>query len=538
MAPSRFRALLVAAALAICCGGVALATGVLDGIEDHSVDARFAVRGDSRPSDVAVVAIDDVTFSDLRLRWPFPRSLYARAIRRLRAAGAREVVIDIQLTEPTEPAQDLALFDELGRGPGAVLATSETDGRGNTNVLGGDDNLAQVDSRAAAANFPDEERGVIRRFKHSVGGLETIAVAVAERLGSPVSPGDFETEGAWIDYRGGPGAIETVSFSDLLQGKADPDALRDRIVVVGVSAPTVQDVHPTSTSGDELMSGPEIQANTIWTVLHDFPLRSAPVWLDVFAILLMSLLPPLLAGRSRVLFAALAALPLAFGLAAAAQGAFELGVVLTVLPALVSLAVATVGAIVASHLAESRERRRVALANEVLEERVRERTQEVLEREFEVIYRLGQAVESRDEETGGHIERMSQLCGRLALAAGMDAEEADMVRRASAVHDVGKIGVPDSILRRAGALDEDEWEIMKAHTTMGAAMLSGSRSALIRLAETIALTHHERWDGSGYPAGLAGEEIPLVGRICAICDTFDALVSERPYKPAWPLAMA
>ncbi|HEX2232345.1 MAG TPA: HD domain-containing phosphohydrolase, partial [Thermoleophilaceae bacterium] len=192
----------------------------------------------------------------------------------------------------------------------------------------------------------------------------------------------------------------------------------------------------------------------------------------------------------------------------------------------------------ASHLAESRERRRVALANEVLEERVRERTQEVLEREFEVIYRLGQAVESRDEETGGHIERMSQLCGRLALAAGMDAEEADMVRRASAVHDVGKIGVPDSILRRAGALDEGEWEIMKAHTTMGAAMLSGSRSALIRLAETIALTHHERWDGSGYPAGLAGEEIPLVGRICAICDTFDALVSERPYKPAWPLAMA
>jgi putative two-component system response regulator len=176
--------------------------------------------------------------------------------------------------------------------------------------------------------------------------------------------------------------------------------------------------------------------------------------------------------------------------------------------------------------------------NEVLEERVRERTQEVLEREFEVIYRLGHAVESRDGETGEHIERMSALCGRLALAAGMSNEEAEAIRRASAVHDVGKIGVPDSILRKPGALDDDEWEVMKAHTTVGAAMLAGSRSPLVRLAETIALTHHERWDGSGYPAGLAGEEIPLVGRICAVCDAFDALVSERPYKPAWPAAMA
>jgi HD-GYP domain-containing protein (c-di-GMP phosphodiesterase class II) len=497
------------------------------------------LRGDSRPSDVAVVGIDDVTFSDLKRQWPFPRSLYARAIRRLRAAGAREVVIDIQFTEPTKPAEDLALFDELGRGGGAVLATSETDGRGGTNVLGGDENLAQVDSRAAAANFPDEERGVIRRFKYSVGGLETIAVAVAERLGRPVSPADFESEGNWIDYRGAPGAVDTVSFSDLLAGRVKPNTFRDRVVVIGASAPTVQDVHPTSTSGDELMSGPEIQANAIWTALHRFPLRSAPGWLDVLALLLMSVLPSLLAARMRVLFAALAAPVLALGLAAAAQAAFaQGGLVLTVMPAFLSLGVATIAAIVASHLAESRERRRVALANEVLEERVRERTQEVLDREFEVIYRLGQAVESRDEETGGHIERMSELCGRLALAAGMDAEEADMVRRASAVHDVGKIGVPDSILRKPGALDDAEWEVMKAHTTMGAAMLSGSRSALIRLAETIALTHHERWDGSGYPAGLAGEEIPLVGRICAICDTFDALVSERPYKPAWPLVMA
>jgi CHASE2 domain-containing sensor protein len=534
----RIRALVVVVALAACTGGAVYATGVLDSVEDHTVEARFGLRGESRPSELVVVAVDDVTFSELGLQWPFPRSLYGRAVRRLHAAGAREIVIDIQFTEPTKPAQDLALFNAIGRAGGAVLATSESDARGRTNVLGGDENLALVHAKAAAANFPDERRGVIRRFTHSVGRLETIAVAVNRRLGHPVRPTAFEPGGAWIDFRGPPGTVKTVSFSALLEGRADPGVFRDRIVVLGASAPTLHDVHPTSTTGGRLMSGPEIQANAIWTALHDFPLRSAPAWLDILGFLLLSLLPPLLAARFRVLVAALAAPAIALGFAAAAQGAFATGLVLAMTPALAALTVATTGAVVASHLVESRERRRIAGLNEVLEERVRERTQEVLETEFEVIYRLCQAVESRDEETGEHIERMSSLCRRLALEAGFDAEQADMLKRASAVHDVGKIGVPDSILRKPAALDEAEWEVMKAHTTMGAAMLAGSRSRLVRLAETIALTHHERWDGTGYPAALAGEEIPLVGRICAICDTFDALVSERPYKPAWPVAMA
>ena len=113
-----------------------------------------------------------------------------------------------------------------------------------------------------------------------------------------------------------------------------------------------------------------------------------------------------------------------------------------------------------------------------------------------------------------------------------------MLRWSAAVHDVGKIGVPDAILRKPGPLDPAEREIMKTHTTIGASILAGSRSPLVKLAETVALTHHERWDGGGYPAGLAGEAIPLVGRICAICDSFDALTSERPYKSAWPVEEA
>jgi putative two-component system response regulator len=102
------------------------------------------------------------------------------------------------------------------------------------------------------------------------------------------------------------------------------------------------------------------------------------------------------------------------------------------------------------------------------------------------------------------------------------------------MHDIGKIGIPDRILQKPGRLDPDEWERMKTHTTIGAHILAASRAPLVQMAETIALTHHERWDGSGYPNGLAGEEIPLAGRIAAVCDVYDALISERPYKRAWP----
>jgi putative two-component system response regulator len=120
----------------------------------------------------------------------------------------------------------------------------------------------------------------------------------------------------------------------------------------------------------------------------------------------------------------------------------------------------------------------------------------------------------------------------------MDAERAEMLHQASALHDIGKIGIPDRVLLKPARLDADEWAVMQTHTTIGSQLLAGSRSDLVRMAERIALTHHERWDGSGYPNGLSGDGIPLESRICTICDVFDALVSERPYKAAWPVADA
>ena len=198
-----------------------------------------------------------------------------------------------------------------------------------------------------------------------------------------------------------------------------------------------------------------------------------------------------------------------------------------------ALALSSVATVAVTNLLESAERQRIAEVNDLLEEQVRERTSELRATELEIIKRLGQAVESRDEETGEHIERIARLCHKLALAAGMTADEAELLRRASAMHDVGKIAIPDDILRKPDPLTPQEREVMQRHTDVGGDLLANSRSPVVRLGEVIARTHHEHWDGSGYPAGLAGTDIPLAGRITAVCDVFDALVSERPYKTAW-----
>ena len=166
------------------------------------------------------------------------------------------------------------------------------------------------------------------------------------------------------------------------------------------------------------------------------------------------------------------------------------------------------------------------------------RMEELRETRLQIVQRLGRAAEYKDNETGMHVIRMSHFSQLLALAAGCSPAWAEDLLNAAPMHDVGKIGIPDAVLRKPGPLDADEWDTMRRHPEIGAEIIGEHPSGVLQLAREIALAHHEKWDGSGYPRGLAGEAIPLSARIVAIADVFDALTTRRPYKEPWPVQEA
>lgn len=196
---------------------------------------------------------------------------------------------------------------------------------------------------------------------------------------------------------------------------------------------------------------------------------------------------------------------------------------------------------VSAAIVKARVKTHLSLHNQkrLLEEEVQERTQELDATRIEIIRRLSRAAEYKDNETGQHIVRMSHYSRILARQAGLPEHYCELIYNAAPMHDVGKIGIPDVILNKPGKLAPEEWDIMKQHVVIGAEILGEHHSdPLLRMSYNIALTHHEKWDGSGYPNAIAGEDIPLEGRITAIADVFDALTSTRPYKKAWTIDAA
>ncbi len=360
-------ALLAVAALAVGVGVLAYASHLLRDTELQTIDARFSIRGaQPAPSDIVLVEIDNATFQELtRLHlhseFPFPRRYDARVIDRLRRGGARTIAMDLEFSHPTDERDDLALFEAIRRAHGkTVLAATEVGPAGNTEVLGGPERLHEVGARAAEARLTVDSDGAVRRFAYSYNNLHSFAVVSAERATRrPIPASRFEAGTLPIDYLGPPGTIRSISYSKVLLGRFPSGLFRGKIVVVGASAPILQDVHTTATSGSSEMPGPEIWANAIDSLLRGVPLRNAPDWVNVALIALLGLVVPLGSLRVRPLRSLLSALALALLFTIAIQIAFNRGLIVSFVYPLLALALGTLGTLAVLYMAAAIERERV-----------------------------------------------------------------------------------------------------------------------------------------------------------------------------------
>ena len=358
----RMRAALLVAIGLLCAGlfAVLYATDAVRSLELDTVDTRFSIRGTEKPPrDLVIVKIDDVTFDELDRRWPFRRTVHARAVDRIAADRPKAIVYDVQFTEKSaNPNDDVALAESIYNADGkVVLATTEVSPGGHTRILNGDAVLKEIGAHPGNGLLPLDPGGVLRRLSYQVDGLRTIGVVGASvAAGKPVKPFGGTP---WIDYRGPPGTIPSVSFSRVVRGEVPKGFFRGKVVVVGPSAPSLQDVHPTSTTGGNEMSGAEIQANAFDTVRRGLPLLSTAEWVDYLLIALLALAAPLLSLVMRPLRAILAALVLGALFAVAVQVAFVHGRVVGFVYAEGALVVSCAAVLAVYYLTTALERERV-----------------------------------------------------------------------------------------------------------------------------------------------------------------------------------
>ncbi len=359
-------------------GLLAYVTEALRSQELNTVDTRFSIRSEEeRPEDIVVVGIDPDTFQELHADFPFSHDHHARVVDRLRRDGAKAIVLDIQFSEPrgTE-AQTVALLDAVEAAGNVVASTTEVNDLGNGNAftyLGVPANVENSSRRGAIndyiekelrvkiahGGFPRDPGGVIRRLDAEPEGLKSLDIATAELVRKrPVDRSKLVDGSAWIDFAGRPGKFEHVSYSDVRLGRTKPGKFRDKIVVVGATAPVLQDVQPTSMGGEVEMSGPEIHANGIKTVLDGFPLGESPAGLNIVLVVLMGIAAPALSLRLPAFRALALAVLLGLVYAGVTQVAFNGGTILPFVYPVGALALGTVGALGVYYLTEAIERER------------------------------------------------------------------------------------------------------------------------------------------------------------------------------------
>ncbi len=369
----RHRVVLIALAgtLAAALGLALHWTGPLDRAEDATVDWRFSLRGEQgAPPDVAVVAIDDASTRELG-QLPFPRSYHAQVIRRLTRDGARVIAYDIQFSEPTTPFngseaaavaaedEDFALQQAITAAKRVVLGTTSVFEDGSPDILFTDERLDMARASVGHAAFDVGPTETYRRLPYATDGLRSFAVVAAERAtGEPADPAGFRDGGAWIDYAGPAGTVTTYSFLDVLDGKVPASAFRGKVVVIGATASRLQDIHPTS-FGDVPMSGPEINANAIQTVMDGVPLRDSPGWVDAILIVGLAALAAVAGLRRSALQSVLPSVLLLVALLLGAYGLFLAGTVIPVVVPALALVVAAPAMLAINYATVERERSRL-----------------------------------------------------------------------------------------------------------------------------------------------------------------------------------
>jgi adenylate cyclase len=340
----RRRGVLLAAtaAIAALAGGVVDWTGVLQRAEGASLDSRFAVRGTQHPDSVVVVGIDSRTLSSKGIpSWPWPRSLQGRLIRDVHALHPRLIVYDVQITEPTTQAQDLALYNAVSAARPVVMVTTEVGAGGATRILGGNQNLRAIGALPAWAQFPSVTQGEVRRLATGFRGLDSVALVAARAIDHPVRVKAGATP--LVDFPGGSGTVREVPAIDVLRGSAPAGALQGRIAVVGLVAQALGDVHATGADGGSQLSGPELESDAITTALAGFPLHGAPGWLDAVLVAFSALLAPALAARRSAALGTVAAVAWLVAGAVLAQLAFNRGTVLELMPPLTATLLSGIG---------------------------------------------------------------------------------------------------------------------------------------------------------------------------------------------------
>jgi adenylate cyclase len=378
----RLRAILlgVVALLAVAVGLAAYGTKLFESVELSTVDARFGVRGDEKPpSNLVVVGVDAESQQQLNEQWPFPRSFHARVIDRLKADGAKIIAVDIAISQPSKrkprfcnfagadlPPDDCALLQSSAAAKNLVFSATEVGAKQSVPFVGQTatpDIMRQLGARAGYTGIVDDPDGSARRYLYGFNGLKSFAIAVVEReTGRSVPRSAFTDEGhsAWIDFYGPPGTIPEVPYWKVYQGKTPPGYFRGKTVVVGATDPVLKDVFHTSTSGDQLMSGPELQAHAIGTVRRGNPLREASGGVDVLLIVLLGLVAPLAALRLR-LWGLLVAFVAAALLLVGVQIAFDAGRIVAFVYPMLALVMGAVGSLVVQYFTETRERQRTKL---------------------------------------------------------------------------------------------------------------------------------------------------------------------------------